>query len=92
MAEVTVRQLAEQVGIPVDRLLAQLGESGLPHNDADESINEKDRAQLLSHVLLESALNLRRLVPSESKQSEQCGTAQRPNETKIYHTNQYLSV
>jgi translation initiation factor IF-2 len=34
----------------VDRLLAQLGESGLPHNDADESINEKDRAQLLSHL------------------------------------------
>ncbi len=50
MAEVTVRQLAEQVGIPVDRLLTQLGESGLPHSDADESINENDRAQLLSHL------------------------------------------
>ena len=50
MAEVTVRKLAEQVGIPVDRLLAQLGESGLPHNDADESINDKDRVQLLNHL------------------------------------------
>jgi translation initiation factor IF-2 len=50
MAEVTVRQLAEQVGIPVDRLLSQLGESGLPHSDADESINEKDRTQLLNHL------------------------------------------
>ena len=50
MAEVTVRQLAKQVGIPVDRLLLQLGESGLPHSDADEAINENDRAQLLTHL------------------------------------------
>ncbi|MCB1744227.1 MAG: translation initiation factor IF-2 N-terminal domain-containing protein, partial [Gammaproteobacteria bacterium] len=50
MAEVTVRQLAKQVGIPVDRLLAQLGESGLPHNDADEPINDEDKRQLLMHL------------------------------------------
>ncbi len=50
MAEVTVRELAETVGIPVDRLLAQLGESGLPHTDADERINDQDKAQLLSHL------------------------------------------
>jgi translation initiation factor IF-2 len=50
------------VGIPVDRLLAQLGESGLPHNDADESINENDRAQLLSH--------LRRLHGKTGEQAE----------------------
>ena len=50
MAQVTVKQLAEQVGIPVDRLLVQLGESGLSHSDADASINENDRAQLLVHL------------------------------------------
>jgi translation initiation factor IF-2 len=50
MAQVTVKQLAEQVGIPVDRLLVQLGESGLPHRDAEASINENDRAQLLGHL------------------------------------------
>jgi len=50
MAEVTVKQLAKQVGIPVDRLLSQLGESGLPHSEADESINEKDRMQLLNYL------------------------------------------
>ena len=50
MAEVTVRQLAEQVGIPVDRLLVQLGESGLPHSDAEQAINDDERAQLLSHL------------------------------------------
>ena len=34
MAEVTVKELAETVGIPVDRLLVQLSESGLPHAEA----------------------------------------------------------
>ena len=50
MAETTVRELAKSVGIPVDRLLAQLGESGLPHTDADQSINDEDKKQLLLHL------------------------------------------
>ncbi|MDX1514587.1 MAG: translation initiation factor IF-2 [Gammaproteobacteria bacterium] len=50
MADVTVRELADVVGIPVDRLLVQLGESGLPHNDADQPINEEDKAHLLNHL------------------------------------------
>jgi len=50
MSEVTVRELAEVVGIPVDRLLVQLGNSGLPHTDADERLNEQDKAQLLGHL------------------------------------------
>ena len=50
MSEVTVRELAEVVGIPVDRLLAQLGNSGLPHTEADQRLNERDKAQLLGHL------------------------------------------
>ena len=50
MSEVTVRELAEVVGIPVDRLLVQLGKSGLPHTGADERLNEQDKAQLLGHL------------------------------------------
>jgi translation initiation factor IF-2 len=50
MAEVTVRQLAEVVGIPVDRLLVRLGEAGLSQRKADEHINDEDKAQLLSHL------------------------------------------
>ena len=50
MSEVTVRELAEVVGIPVDRLLVQLGKSGLPHTDADQQLNEQDKAQLLGHL------------------------------------------
>lgn len=50
MAEVTVRQLAEVVGIPVERLLVRLGEAGLSQRKADEHINDADKAQLLSHL------------------------------------------
>ena len=50
MSQVTVRQLAENVGTPVERLLDQLHEAGLPHRGADEPINDDDKAQLLSHL------------------------------------------
>ena len=50
MSEVTVKQLADVVGIPVDRLLVRLEEAGLPHSDAEENINETDKAQLLAHI------------------------------------------
>ena len=50
MAEGTVRKLAEVVGTPVERLLDQLGEAGLPQRGADESITEVDKAQLLEHL------------------------------------------
>ena len=50
MAETTVKELAEVVRIPVDRLLVRLGEAGLPHTDAEERINDQDKAQLLSHL------------------------------------------
>ena len=50
MAETTVRELADVVGIPVDRLLAQLGESGLPHTDAEQRIDDQQKAQLLTHL------------------------------------------
>jgi preprotein translocase subunit SecA len=50
MTQLTVRLLAKQVGLPVERLLVQLWESGLPHGDAQDPVNEKDRAQLLNHL------------------------------------------
>ena len=50
MAETTVRELADVVGISVNRLLAQLGESGLPHTGADQRINDQEKAQLFTHL------------------------------------------
>lgn len=50
MAEVTVKQLASVVGIPVERLLAQLSEAGLSITNPDEAISDEDKVELLSHL------------------------------------------
>ena len=37
MVEVTVKQLADVVGIPVDKLLTQMCDAGLPHKNPDDA-------------------------------------------------------
>ncbi len=50
MSEVTVKQLAEAVGTPVDRLLEQLGEAGISVSNADAKISDEDKVRLLKHL------------------------------------------
>lgn len=50
MTEVTVKQLAEVVGTPVERLLEQLADAGMPFNNADETITDKEKMRLLDHL------------------------------------------
>lgn len=50
MAEVSIREFAESVKTPVDRLLVQLGEAGLPHTKPDEQLNDDDKEQLLAYL------------------------------------------
>ncbi len=80
MADVTVKQLADVVGIPVDRLISQLGEAGLEVRGEDQTISDKDKMELLTHLRnargSEPAregdpkkITLRRKTVSELKQS-----------------------
>lgn len=50
MADVTVRQLAQVVGIPVERLLTQLQEAGLSINNEQQTVNEDQKRILLNHL------------------------------------------
>ncbi len=50
MAEVTVSQLAEVVGAPVDRLLKQMKQAGLIHSSADEAVSDEDKQTLLTFL------------------------------------------
>lgn len=50
MADVTVKQLAQVVGIPVERLLNQLQEAGLSINDEQQTVNEEQKRVLLNHL------------------------------------------
>ncbi len=50
MSEVTVNQLASDVGIPVDRLLKQLNDAGVPKQSGDDVITEQEKVALLNHL------------------------------------------
>lgn len=50
MADVTVKQLAQVVGIPVSRLLSQLQEAGIMIANEDQVINETQKRTLLTHL------------------------------------------
>ena len=50
MAETTVKEFAESVGRPVERLLEQMSEAGLPHKKADQPVSEQDKQTLLNHL------------------------------------------
>jgi translation initiation factor IF-2 len=50
MAEVTVKQLADVVGTPVERLLVQIKEAGLKADSVDAMISDQDKLQLLDYL------------------------------------------
>ena len=50
MSDITVKQLADDVGIPVDLLLSQLGQASLPKSGAEDIITEDEKHQLLTHL------------------------------------------
>lgn len=50
MAEVTVKQLADVVGIPVEKLLTQMKDAGLDHADADQTVTDDEKQALLAHL------------------------------------------
>ena len=50
MSDVTVRQFADTVGIPVERLLVQLGDVGVDIKGADDTIDMEDKMRLLDYL------------------------------------------
>lgn len=50
MSEVTVKELAESVGTPVDKLLTQMSAAGLPHAKESDSVSDEQKQTLLSHL------------------------------------------
>jgi translation initiation factor IF-2 len=50
MSEVTVKQLADTVGTPVDRLLKQMQEAGLSQTKDDEVVSDDEKQTLLAFL------------------------------------------
>ncbi|MBF7729547.1 translation initiation factor IF-2 [Pseudomonas sp. N040] len=50
MTQVTVKELAQVVNTPVERLLQQMQEAGLPHASADQVVTDNEKQALLAHL------------------------------------------
>ncbi|MNQ05177.1 Translation initiation factor IF-2 [compost metagenome] len=50
MTQVTVKELALVVDTPVERLLQQMREAGLPHNRAEQVVTDEEKQKLLAHL------------------------------------------
>ena len=50
MAEVTVKQLAQVVGTPIEKLLVQLGDAGIPKTGENDMISDSEKLTLLTHL------------------------------------------
>ncbi len=49
-SKVTVKQLAEVLGVPIDKLLSQLKDSGVAITDPDAEVSNEDKKTLLAHL------------------------------------------
>lgn len=67
MSEVTVRQLADVVGISLDRLISQLGDAGLDVSGADDILNDDEKLKLLTHLRHSHGKNERNAVSAPKK-------------------------
>ncbi|MCO8164133.1 translation initiation factor IF-2 [Pseudomonas sp. 21LCFQ010] len=50
MTQVTVKELAKTVDTPVERLLQQMREAGLPHTAAEQVVTDNEKQALLAHL------------------------------------------
>ena len=50
MSNVTVAQLAEVLGVTIDKLIDQLNKAGIEANSGDESVSNDDKKKLLAHL------------------------------------------
>ena len=50
MAETSVKDFADAIGKPVDRLIEQMQEAGLSHKSADQKVSEQDKEKLLGFL------------------------------------------
>jgi len=50
MSDVTIKQLAQVLGTPVEKLLSQLAEAGMSFNNADQVISSTEKVKLLGFL------------------------------------------
>lgn len=71
MSDITVRDFANQVGVPLERMLSQLSAAGLEQATADQVISEAEKRKLLQHLQNRHGQNKSADLVFERKQTEE---------------------
>ncbi|SFC33908.1 translation initiation factor IF-2 [Marinospirillum celere] len=74
MAETSVKDFADAIGKPVDRLIEQMQEAGLRHKSADEKVSEKDKETLLGYLKRNSGAGEPKRITMTRKVTQQLKT------------------
>jgi translation initiation factor IF-2 len=100
MSNKTVRQLADIVKIPLDRLLVQLKEAGVNASQAEDQITEDEKTKLLAHLRsrhgnaaaenLPNRVVLKRRKVTELKQSSVPGSATKTISVEVRKEKTYI--
>lgn len=103
MSEKTVQDLAKIVGIPLERLLEQLNEAGLPPHEPEDIVSEEDKVKLLSHLrkrhgkadadqgaTTPTRITLKRRKVTELKQASTPGSATKTVSVEVRKKKTYI--
>jgi translation initiation factor IF-2 len=103
MSDKTVQELAEVVGIPLDRFLEQLKEAGLSADAPDDVINEEEKVKLLAHLrqrhgktakdqeaAAPKRITLKRTTKTELRQSSVPGSAAKTVSVEVRKQKTYI--
>lgn len=101
MSEVTVRQLAADIGVSLDRLLVQLDGAGLRVGDADDVLNDEEKLKLLGYLRkahgrennvlsVPKKVTLKRRSLSELKQARSPGQATKSVSVEVRKRRTYV--
>ncbi|WP_026601287.1 translation initiation factor IF-2 [Methylomonas sp. 11b] len=103
MSDKTVQELAEVVGIPLERFLEQLKEAGLTASAPDDVINDEEKVKLLAHLrkrhgksdadqeaAAPKRITLKRSTKTELRQSSPPGTAVKTVSVEVRKQKTYI--
>ncbi len=83
MAEVTIKNFAEQIRIPPERLIEQLTAAGVSARDIDDTLSDDDKVKLLTYLkggqaetdMARKKVTLKRKTTSEIRQTSKTGAS-----------------
>ncbi|CAN8140564.1 translation initiation factor IF-2 [uncultured Thiomicrorhabdus sp.] len=93
MAEVTIKKFAETLNLSVDKLVEQLGESGVKGKSANDSITEDEKLTLLTYLKSlhgESASESPKKMTLRRKQTQTLSAGKRTVNVEVRKTRTYV--